>query len=227
MASHKAASLGVLVVLATWAYLGAGGAQAQVAGKVAVVNINQIQAQYGELQAEQQQLEKWLAEQRRTTNMLLDFVFLSAEHFQEVVNLLKKDQRTPEEQQRLTELQGISLEKDKRFRALEANTNRTPQEQDEFNSLQDIYRARAKTVDEMWQGVLAQLNERRQTAVSGLMGKVRDAIKAEAEAQGLELVLDADAVLYGGVDITEAVLARLNAGQPAAAGGGGGGNGGG
>ena len=51
------------------------------------------------------------------------------------------------------------------------------------------------------------------------MGNVKDAIKAEAEAQGFDMVIDVDAVFFGGTDITEPVLARLNAGQPAAEGG--------
>ncbi len=41
------------------------------------------------------------------------------------------------------------------------------------------------------------------------------AVKAVAEAQKLSLVVRKDSVLFGGVDITEAVLEKLNA-KPAA-----------
>lgn len=226
---HRAGRIAVSIAILALMIAGAALAQDEAAPlKIATVSINQIQAKYGELQSQQQVLEAWLAEQRRFTNMLLDYVFLATDNFEEATGLLKKQQRTQEEQDRLMQLQGVSDEKDKRFRELEANATRTLQEQDEYNSLQDTYRARAKTIDDLWQATLAQLNERRQTAISGLMGKVSEAIKAEAEAQGFYMVVDADAVMYGGIDITEQVLVRLNGGAaPAATGGAEGGTGGG
>ena len=205
----------ILALIGMIVIAGPGLAQDAPATKIATVSIGRIQAQYGDLQTEQRQLEQWLAEKRKLFNLMRDYVFLSADNFSEASDLLKKQQRTQEEQTRLDELRNISDTKDKRFRDLEAKANRTPQEQDEYNSLQDIYRTRVKAIEDMWQQTLAELNQRRQQAVNGLMGKVTEAIRAEAEAQGFTIVFDADAVFFGGTDITEQVLARLNAGQPA------------
>ncbi len=181
--------------------------------KVGLVEIEKIQAGYVQLQQQQASLEQWLSEQRTFFNLLTDYIFLSVENFDEVMALLKKGPLAAEEQARLDELKVISDDKDKRFRELEAKPDRNAQEQDEHNSLLDIYRARGAALEEMWKETLGELGGKREEAIETLMLKVREAISAEAEAQGMTLVVDADAVFFGGTDMTEAVLTRLNNGQ--------------
>jgi hypothetical protein len=57
---------------------------------------------------------------------------------------------------------------------------------------------------------MEELGTRRQSALSGLMDTVQQAIEATAEEGGYEVVLDADMVFFGGEDITDAVLEHLN-----------------
>jgi Skp family chaperone for outer membrane proteins len=196
-----------------------GSAPAQDEGfKVGVVSIDRVQQEYVDLQSEQQDLEKWLGAQHGFFNALTDYIFLSSENFDEVRTLLKKTEPSDEEKARLAELRTISDDKDGRFRELGAKTERTAQEEDEFNSLQDIFKARTLALDEMWKKTLAELSGLRETAVKTLMDKVKEAIAVEAQAQGMSRVVDADATVFGGTDITEDVLKRLNvAAAPAAA----------
>ena len=196
-----------------------GSAPAQDEGfKVGVVSIDRVQQEYVDLQSEQQDLEKWLGAQRGFFNALTDYIFLSSENFDEARTLLKKTEPSDEEKARLAELRTISDDKDGRFRELGAKTERTAQEEDEYNSLHDIFKARTLALDEMWRKTLAELSGLRETAVKTLMDKVKEAIAVEAQAQGMSLVVDADATFFGGTDITEDVLKRLNvAAAPAAA----------
>lgn len=55
----------------------------------------------------------------------------------------------------------------------------------------------------------AQLYSYQQQLVDELLAQVRETIAVVAEELGLSVVLDANGVMYGGVDITEAVLDRL------------------
>lgn len=55
----------------------------------------------------------------------------------------------------------------------------------------------------------AQLYAYQQRLVDDMLAQVRDAIAVVAEELGLSVVLDANGVMYGGVDVTEAVLNRL------------------
>ncbi len=190
-------------------------ALAQDAGfKVGLVNIARVQKDYVDLQNEQQDLEKWLGVERGFFNTLTDFIFLSSDNFDEVKTLLKKTGLSDEEKVRLAELRTISDDKDKRFRELGAQTERSTQEEDEFNSLQDVFKARTGMLDEMWKKTLTELTGMRDAAVTTLMDKVKEAISVEAQAQGMALVVDADATFFGGTDITEDVLKRLPLRRP-------------
>lgn len=195
-----------------------GAALAQDGGfKVGLVDIDRLQKEYVALQGEQADLEKWLGVQRAFFNSLTDFIFLSSDNFDEVKTLLKKSGPTDEEKARLVELRTISDDKDKRFRELGAKTDRTAQEEDDFNSLQDIFKARTQALDAMWKSTLNELGGLRETAVTTLMAKVKEAIAVEAQEQGLSLVLDVAATFFGGTEITEDVLKRLNAEAASAA----------
>lgn len=48
-----------------------------------------------------------------------------------------------------------------------------------------------------------------QEIVDGLLDDVRRVIAEVAEEQGISVVLDANSVMYGGIDVTHAVLERL------------------
>ncbi len=59
----------------------------------------------------------------------------------------------------------------------------------------------------------ARLDAYEQQLVGSQLPIMNAAVAAVAERHGLALVLDADAVIYGGVDLTDAVLAELAAGR--------------
>lgn len=63
----------------------------------------------------------------------------------------------------------------------------------------------------------AILQEEKSRKTKNLLDEIKLAVAGKAKAGGYSLVLDADAVLYtnGESDITDAVLAQLNAGAPA------------
>lgn len=61
----------------------------------------------------------------------------------------------------------------------------------------------------LFDGYQSQLYTFQQGLVDELLEQVRLAIAVIADELGLSVVLDANSVMYGGVDVTEAVLARL------------------
>ena len=187
----------------------APAAAAQLA--IAIVDLTKVQVEYLELGSREKDLQAWADEQGGYLRELIGFLFLSAENFQEVVGILQKPQPTEAEGKRLEELRGVSDGKDKRFLDLRAKPQRTAQEEDEHNTLQETYKARQATLNELDRQFRGEFAAKQAEALGDLMGKVRAAITAEAEAQKFDYVLDADLVFFGGVDITESVLKRLNA----------------
>jgi len=181
--------------------------------KIATVELGKIQREYAELQSREKDLTAWADEHGGYLQGLASFLFLSAENFQEVAPLLRKPQPTEAEKKRLEELRKVSQEKEKRYVELLAKTERTPQEEDDFNSLWETQEARKAARDELEKQFRAEFLGKQSEAVRTLMAKVRQAINAEASAQNFDYVFDADIVLFGGTDITDEVLNRLNAGQ--------------
>jgi len=182
----------------------------------AVVDLDKIQQDYKELRTRQQDLENWLAGRRGYLDELANFTFVSSKDFESVAAILRKSAPLSEEdKKRVAELREISDAKDKRYRELLANPQRTPQEEEEYNSLYEIYEARQQELDELGAQFATELQGMRQKAIGMLMPKVKNAIEAEAKAQNFDYVFDAAIVFFGGVDITDSVVARLNAGQPA------------
>ncbi|MFO8081733.1 MAG: OmpH family outer membrane protein [Armatimonadota bacterium] len=179
--------------------------------KIAVVSLARVQANYGQLRAQEQDLGQWLEGRRAYHDRLTNFVFLPSADFEEALELMRKPQPlSDEDQARLDELQSISDANEERYAELRARTERTPEEAAEFNALQDMYDASAEKLQTVQQNIMEELTDRRESALAGLMDTVEDAIGLTAEAGGYDLVIDADMVFYGGVDITDDVLARLN-----------------
>ena len=54
-----------------------------------------------------------------------------------------------------------------------------------------------------------ELQKKEQTLLTGIQGKVDEAVKQTAEAKGLSVVLAKEAVVYGGQDITDDVIKKL------------------
>ncbi len=202
----------------TFAVLGVIAVTAEVsaeetAGGIAVVNLAELQANFGELRAREEDLGHWLEERRSRYNELSNYVFLSRTDFEEAVEILERARPLSEEdRERLQELRAVSDQREERFSELRAKPDRTPEEAAEFNTLQETYDARVEALQGMQQEIVQELERRRGTALTGLMERVEEAIVEAAEALGYDIVLDADAVFLGGDDITEAVLERLNYG---------------
>ncbi len=181
--------------------------------KIGVVNLNKIQQQYGELQARQDDLQAWADQRAARLGELPNFLFLSAENFEEIAAILVKPNLSEEDKKRLEELRGVSQEKEKRFLALQSNPQRTPQEGDEYNSLLESSNMREVRLADLDNQFKVEFAVKRGEAIDSLMAKVSEAITAEAKAQKLNIVFDADVVLFADTDITDAVIKRLNAGQ--------------
>lgn len=180
--------------------------------KIAVVSLVQIQAEYRQLQAQEQNLGVWLQDRRSYAEGLTNYVFLPKKEFEEALELTRKSQPlSDQDQTRLDELKGISSKNEERYATLRAKPDRTAEETAEFNALQDMYDASAQTLQGVQRSIMDELGQRRQTALAGLMDTVEATITTVAEQAGYEVVLDADMVFYGGDDITRAVLERLNA----------------
>jgi len=208
--------------LALWC-AGAGAADL----KVAVVDIDKVSGQYKELIDRQQELGAWVQERKSYLTALQEFMFVSADEFQEAARIynVPKAQWSAEQKKREGELRKISEDNEKRYLDLLARPSRTPEEQNQYNTLRDTFGARdadikgiSRTFDEL-------LKTKREEIQGKLVTNVRAVIEALAKTKGYTLVVDKSVVYFSAEpvdDITEDVLKGLNAAgaaTPGAAGG--------
>lgn len=177
------------------------------------VDMDRVGAEYrgmqelnGQFQQFQMEQERQLREQH-TTRLLFD------EERQEYLDLSHMGAPTEARDERLAELRMLSDERERRLFELRKNEERSEDEQAEYELLNRLYERRMEDLTAL-QADLQQSRLAKYEELTKLVTESVDvAVKAVAEEQELGLVLRKEVVLFGGLDITEDVLARLNAGD--------------
>ena len=144
-------------------------------------------------------------QEKHTTRLLTD-----AER-QEFMDLLAMGAPTEARTQRLSELRDLSDEREQRLLELGKKDECTEEEAAERQELETRYEARMAELAALQVEMKASRVAKYEELSELVADSVDNAIKAVVEEQKLALVLRKDSVMYGGVDITEAVLAKLNA----------------
>ncbi len=202
------AALAIIVGLAGAAV--AAPAAAPEAVKVGIVDMSRVAGEYRQMQEWNQQFQEFQRKQeeqlqdRHTTRLLTD-----AER-QEYTDLAAMGAPTDANKKRLQELRQLSTTREQRLNELRPKTDRTAAEEAEFKQWSSLYDLRMTELA----GLQAELQSAREAEYERLSKQVadsvNDAVKAVAESQKLTIVLKKDAVMLGGTDITDAVLAKLN-----------------
>ena len=185
--------------------------QPPAAAKVAFVDIPTVSSEYQALQEKDAELKAWLAGRSDYLESLQNFIFLAEDNFNEVLVII--DQPRPiaaEKVERLNEREALSLQKEQLHRDLESKSPRTTEEADKFSVLREGLFARQQQLLQLEATINQQYQERVATAREELMDNVEEAIAQYAQENGYDIVLDQAFVLYGGEDITWAIIDRLN-----------------
>jgi len=187
------------------------------AARVAFVDISTISSEYQALQDKDAELKAWLAGQGDYLQSLQEYIFLAEDNFNEALAIVDLPRPIPDEKvKRLDELAALSAQKEQRYRDLESKSPRTTEEADQFSTMREGLSARQQQLAQLEAMINQQYQERITTARKELMDKVEEVIAQYAQENGYEMVLDRAFVLYGGEDITWAIIDRLNpAAEPA------------
>ena len=108
----------------------------------------------------------------------------------------------------------------KNLEAKGAGGQRTAEEDGRFKLLQEIGSTRDADLNRKIDDLEGELNRRMGQIRDDLMKPVREVVNTLAAEKGLALVLEKDWVYFGGEDISEEVIKRLNAMPPPAEGAG-------
>lgn len=216
------------LILAASVGTGAWAQDAPAPVKVAVVDLARVSSEYNRLAEMRNEIQAWYQQQQKYLEELANsYAFLTEEHFKEILDILSKPRPLPQAlAKRREELQKLNEEKESRYLELQAKVDRTDKERDEFNQLQEINNARNADIDKIANDLRSQFMEKKTKAETDLTDAITQAVKDVATGAGYVLVLNKMGVMYGGDDITDVVIRKLNgsttAPKPAAGAGGGG-----
>jgi len=176
-----------------------------------VVDMARVGADYKGMRDLNDQFQQFQIEQekklelRHKTRLLLD------EERQEFLDLSQVAAPTEARVQRLQELENLSDERERRRFELRKQEERTEAEEAELKELDELYDKRMEEIAAL-QADVQQSRLAKYEELSKLVTEsVSKAVKAVAEQRKLTIVVRKETVLFGGVDITDDVLAELNA----------------
>jgi Skp family chaperone for outer membrane proteins len=183
------------------------------AGEWGVVDTERVAADYEGMVELNVQFQQFQREQETELERQHKTRMLSDDERREYLDLIEMGAPTPERDARILELGGLSDDREQKLLDLRENESRTPEEEADYTGLNQLYQTRVKELADLQlraqQAVRAKLEEFNKIVTDN----VQQAVEAVAEEKQLSIVIRKDAVLHGGVDITDDVLARLNASQ--------------
>lgn len=207
---RKMAWVVMAVCVATWLV----GSVVYAAGsnevKIGVVDVQRVYKdaprvkQYKEgLDAFQQQLANKL--EIRAQNMMLD-----ENEIKELIDLKTKDKPTDQDKARIDQLINQEKAKDEELKKLQETKDLTDQQKARLKELQDLQQKSkdaGNAVSKDYQDLLQNKAQELQVKVDA---DLQAAISKAAEAKGMTMIIDKAAVLLGGTEITDDVIARLD-----------------
>lgn len=209
----------ILLGLALSAGLGVGIAPAALAGAAApappwgVVDMDRVSGEYKGMQILDQQFQEFRKQQeaeldRRQKNRLL----FDDEQRQYLDLSGATAAPTPERDQRLAELEKLSDERSRRLLDLGKKKDRTPDEEQEYHKLDQVYAQRSQEITAIQADTQKAVMAKYEELSKVISDSVNGAVKSVAQEKKLPIVLRKEIVLWGGVDITDEVVTRLNQG---------------
>jgi Skp family chaperone for outer membrane proteins len=198
-----------------------------LAGGIGVIDYNRVVSEYDLYKQYEQQLERYASELEAELTEFGSTALLTSEELSELNALKGKTGPTQEETARIDALKGLTKMRQDRERELEQKPSPTPEEQAEMRDLIKRMQDADQRFKDMNQQMMAKLGDRNKEYFAKVEANVRAMIETVAKEKGLDTVVNKDmrlsdrqmsmtipVVLFGGIDISEDVLSRLNKKTP-------------
>jgi Skp family chaperone for outer membrane proteins len=180
-----------------------------------VVDMDRVANEYREMQRLNMEFQDYQREQEQKLQAHHKARMLTDEERQEYVDSRAMGAPTDVVRARLKELEELSSVREKRILDLRKKEEQTEEEQAELAELETLYNQRMDELAQLQADMQASRLEKYEELSQLVADNVDGAVKAVAERQKLTIVVRKESMLYGGSDITDAVLKELNASEVA------------
>ena len=178
---------------------------------VGIVDMEQVQARFEAYQEANRAFRQFRNAELRALQQLEAGWALGNSERERCLRLLNIVARTDAQTEELESLLRTHQEREQRYLALQRTEDRTPEETQELRALDDLFRRRQEAFQETQREVNERIEQHQRELVEPLDRRIQDVARVLAEENGLAVILVREVVVYGGVDITEEFVIRLNA----------------
>jgi Skp family chaperone for outer membrane proteins len=135
--------------------------------------------------------------------------YLTADQRKELDALQAKTDKSDADKARFAELQGLSAKMEQELLELSQKTNITEVDRKRIDELSKLAQAGRDQFEKDKEQAQNQLDEQAGVLVQQLTDRITKAVEEVAKKQDLAMVVHKEARIFGGLDITEAVVERL------------------
>ncbi|MFN3652424.1 MAG: OmpH family outer membrane protein [Armatimonadota bacterium] len=210
---------GLLAVGIAGAVVAPGMAVAQGKGQkgataVGFVDLNQITDQIkttAEWQVSVKKFEDTKAKLRSEIEGLTKLRYLTKAEREELDTLRAKPKPTEQEKSRIGALETKSNTLDQEYNGLVQTEKHTAEQKSRFDELHKLREDSLASLQVETEKRATVLQQMEVEVLDGMQKKVLDYVKDVAEKKDIEVVMDRQAVLHGGADLTNEVLKKMGA----------------
>lgn len=204
--------LAVLVVALALASLAAPGVLAQepAAPRLGVVDMAKVLEGYKEYQDSDAQYKQFLRDRQQQLQERMSVSLLSEEELREYQNLKAVQAPTEEQKKRLEQLLAVAETRESELNELARLPTPSPEEKQRLDDLRAQADKSSKEIEELQKQLSDEINQRNKELSESLNSKIESALAAVAKEKHVDYILSKDAVLFGGRDLTNDALAKLN-----------------
>ena len=199
----------VVCLLVGLALAGTGAGWAK--SEVGVVDWDKVLASFTAYQAALKQHEDFTAQRQAQLTFRFQTRMLGDAEIKECEELRKLAAPTEEQKKRLQELLAVSDTREQELESLKANASPTPEQSKRIQELQPVSDAGTKALEELRAKLKQEVADEFNRLMTPLDERLKKAIAVVAGELKLGVVLNKGDVLFGGEDITEKVLVKVNA----------------
>lgn len=181
--------------------------------EIGYLDLQRVAEEYEEAKKGQAELSQMEEQFRKQIEDLEAQRFLEDAERQELARLKAIPKPTDEQRKRIEELLKASRDRANVLRALQQNTNMAPQERQLLEKYSALSRKMDNEIQLLTDKLEGQLRARGEELSRKLTENVKKVAEVVAKERGITAVVDKQVIITGGVDLTDEVLKRLNAGD--------------
>jgi Skp family chaperone for outer membrane proteins len=204
--------MAILVMSLLLAALVAPAAVAQEqALKLGVVDMAKVLDGYKAFKDADAEYKKLLSARQAQLQDRMAVRLLSEEELKEYQNVQAVVAPSEEQKKRMEQLRAVAQTREDELTGLQRVASPTDEQKKRLTELQTLGDKSSQEISTLQQRLSDEINQRNKELSEQLNKKIEAALEAVAKEKRMDYILAKDAVLYGGRDLTDEVLAKLNA----------------